>query len=133
MCLQFCCLALGMMRTTLKTSHMIAISPVHWHTDCCLATSYKHWSSCCVRVSRGVYRAVEWQCVDMSQYLEWIPDFKLLSNYRRRRPSMLRQTEHAAVGFISPAAKIYENIPIFLGIPWCVLYLLFRYFILFRV
>jgi hypothetical protein len=50
------------------TSHVIAISPVHWHADCCLATSYKHSSYCCVRVSRGVYRAVAWKCVNMSQY-----------------------------------------------------------------
>jgi hypothetical protein len=35
---------------------------------CCLATSYKHSSYCCVRVSWGVHRAVAWQCVDMSQY-----------------------------------------------------------------
>jgi hypothetical protein len=34
---------------------------------CCLATSYKHSSYCCVRVSRGVYRAAAWHCVDMSQ------------------------------------------------------------------
>jgi hypothetical protein len=27
-------------RTTQKTSHVIAISPVHWRPDCCLATSY---------------------------------------------------------------------------------------------
>jgi hypothetical protein len=38
-CLQFCCLALGLPRTTLKTSHVIAISSVHWRADCCLATS----------------------------------------------------------------------------------------------
>jgi hypothetical protein len=30
MCLQLCCLTLGMARTTLKTSHVRAISPVHW-------------------------------------------------------------------------------------------------------
>jgi hypothetical protein len=29
-CLQFCCLALSMARTTLKTSHVIDISLVHW-------------------------------------------------------------------------------------------------------
>jgi hypothetical protein len=54
--------------TTQKTNHVITISPVHWRADCCLPTSYKHSSYCCVRVSRGVYRAVAWQCVDMSQY-----------------------------------------------------------------
>jgi hypothetical protein len=47
---------------------MTAILPVHWHADCCLATSYKHLSYFCVRVSRGVYQAAVWQCVDMSQY-----------------------------------------------------------------
>jgi hypothetical protein len=67
-CLQFCCLALGMARTTLKTSHVIGISPVHWGADCCLATSCKHSSCCCLRLSRGVYLAVDWQCVKMSQY-----------------------------------------------------------------
>jgi hypothetical protein len=56
-------------QTTQETSHVIAISPVHWGADCCLATSYKHSSYCCVRVSQGVYRAVAWQCVDMSQYI----------------------------------------------------------------
>jgi hypothetical protein len=55
-------------QTTQKTRHVIAISPLHWRDDCCLATSYKHSSYCCVRVSRGVYQAVAWQCVDMSQY-----------------------------------------------------------------
>jgi hypothetical protein len=55
-------------QTTQKTSHVIAISPVHWRAECCLATSYKHSSYCCVRVSRGAYRAVAWQCVGMSQY-----------------------------------------------------------------
>jgi hypothetical protein len=29
----FCCLALGMTRATLKMSHVIAISPVHWRAD----------------------------------------------------------------------------------------------------
>jgi hypothetical protein len=60
----YCCVT----QTTQKTSHLIAISPVHWRADCCLATSYKHSSYWCVRVSRGVYRAVAWQCIDMSQY-----------------------------------------------------------------
>jgi hypothetical protein len=61
----YCCLT----HTTQKTSHVIAISPVHWCADCCLATSYKHSSCCCVRVLRGIYPAVYWQWVDMSQYL----------------------------------------------------------------
>jgi hypothetical protein len=56
-------------QTTQKTSHVITISSAHWRADCCLATSYKHSSYCCVRVSWGVYRAVAWQCVDMSQYV----------------------------------------------------------------
>jgi hypothetical protein len=34
-----------------ETSHVIAISPVHWRADCCLATSYRQSSYCCVRVS----------------------------------------------------------------------------------
>jgi hypothetical protein len=59
-----CCVA----QTTQKTSHVISISPVHWRADCCLATSYKRSSYCCVRVSLGVYRAVAWQYVDISQY-----------------------------------------------------------------
>jgi hypothetical protein len=33
-----CC----MVQTTLKTSYVIANSPVHWRADCCLVTSYKH-------------------------------------------------------------------------------------------
>jgi hypothetical protein len=49
----YCCLA----QTTQKTSHVIAISPVHWRAGCCLATSYKPSSYCCVRIPRGVYRA----------------------------------------------------------------------------
>jgi hypothetical protein len=60
----YCCIA----QTTQKTSHVIAISPVHRRADCSLATSYKHSSYCCVRVSWDVYGAVAWQCVDMSQY-----------------------------------------------------------------
>jgi hypothetical protein len=55
-------------QTTQKTSHVINISPVYWIAVYCLTTSYKHSSYCCVRVSRGVYRAVAWQCVDMSKY-----------------------------------------------------------------
>jgi hypothetical protein len=47
-CLQFCCIALGMVWTTLKTSHVIAILPVHWHADCCLTTSYEHLFYCCM-------------------------------------------------------------------------------------
>jgi hypothetical protein len=57
-----------MARTTLKTSHVIAILPVHWHADCCLETSYKHSFYFCVRISRGVYRAIAWQCIHISQY-----------------------------------------------------------------
>jgi hypothetical protein len=57
-------------QTTQKTSHVIAISPVYWRTDCCLATSYKQSFYCRVRASRGVHRAFAWQCVDMSQYTE---------------------------------------------------------------
>jgi hypothetical protein len=38
-------------QTTLKTSHVIAFSPVHWRADCYLATSCKHSSSCCVTLS----------------------------------------------------------------------------------
>jgi hypothetical protein len=34
-------------------NHVIAISSVHWRADCCLATSYKHSSYYCVRVSRS--------------------------------------------------------------------------------
>jgi hypothetical protein len=58
----YCCVA----QTTQITSHVIAILPVHWCADCCLATSYKHLSYCCVRVSQGVYQAIPWQCVDIS-------------------------------------------------------------------
>jgi hypothetical protein len=59
----YCCVG----QTTQKTSHVIVIPPVHWCVDCCLATSYKHLSYCCVCVSRAVYRAVAWQCVYTSQ------------------------------------------------------------------
>jgi hypothetical protein len=41
-----------------EKSQVIAISPVHWRTDCCLTTSYKHSSYCCVRISQGAYRDV---------------------------------------------------------------------------
>jgi hypothetical protein len=57
----YCCLA----QTTQRTSHVIAISPVHWLPDCCLATGYKHSSRCCVPVSWIVYQAVARQCVDI--------------------------------------------------------------------
>jgi hypothetical protein len=43
----YCCAS----QTTHKTSHVITISPVHWLADCCLATSYKHSSYCCVTLS----------------------------------------------------------------------------------
>jgi hypothetical protein len=33
----------------------------HWCADCCLATSYKHSSYSCLRVSRSVYGAIIWQ------------------------------------------------------------------------
>jgi hypothetical protein len=59
-------------QTTQKTSHVIAISPVYWRADCCLATTYKHSSHCCVRLSRGVYQFVAWQCVDTSQYISYL-------------------------------------------------------------
>jgi hypothetical protein len=55
-------------QTTQKTSHGITDSLVHWRADCCLATGYKHSFCCCVRVTRGVYWVVAWQCVNMSQY-----------------------------------------------------------------
>jgi hypothetical protein len=61
----YCCVA----QTTQKKSHVLTISPVHCLADCCLATSYKHSSYCWVRVLRSVYRAVAWQCVDMSEYI----------------------------------------------------------------
>jgi hypothetical protein len=59
----YCCIA----QTTQKTSHVIAVSPVHWLADYCLATSYKYSSYCCAHLSRGVYRAVALQCAGMSQ------------------------------------------------------------------
>jgi hypothetical protein len=55
-CLQFCCLALGMARTTLKTSHVTAISPIHRGADFCLATGYKYSSYCCVIKQRTLYQ-----------------------------------------------------------------------------
>jgi hypothetical protein len=54
---------------TESRSHTLAISPVHWRVDCCLATNYKHSSCCCMRLSRCVYRTVAWQCVDMTHYV----------------------------------------------------------------
>jgi hypothetical protein len=60
----YCCVA----QTTQKTSHMIAIRQSIWRAECCLATSCKHSSYCCVPLSLGVYRAVAWQCVNMQQY-----------------------------------------------------------------
>jgi hypothetical protein len=53
----FCCLALGMARTTLKTSHVIAISPVDWRADCCLAMSCKHSYFYCASLSKKVFIA----------------------------------------------------------------------------
>jgi hypothetical protein len=50
------CLALGMVRTTLKTSHVIAMPPVHWRADCWLATSHEHSVYCCVTKQRTVYQ-----------------------------------------------------------------------------
>jgi hypothetical protein len=40
-----------MAQPTLKTSHVIAISPVPWRADCCLATSYERSFYCCVTLS----------------------------------------------------------------------------------
>jgi hypothetical protein len=40
----YCCVT----QMTHKTSHVIAVLPVHWHADCYLASSYKHSSYCCV-------------------------------------------------------------------------------------
>jgi hypothetical protein len=51
---------------TENKSHVIVTQLVHWRADCCLATSYKYSSHCCVRVSRDVYQAVAWQCVGIS-------------------------------------------------------------------
>jgi hypothetical protein len=51
-CLPSRCIATVAARAPWKTSHVIAILPVHWRADCCLATSCKHSSYCCVRVSR---------------------------------------------------------------------------------
>jgi hypothetical protein len=48
--LTFVCAA-GPCHTTQKTSHVITISPIHWRADCCLATSCKHSSYCCVTLS----------------------------------------------------------------------------------
>jgi hypothetical protein len=36
----YCCLA----PTAQKSSHVVTIQRVHWRTDCCLATNYKHSS-----------------------------------------------------------------------------------------
>jgi hypothetical protein len=60
----YCCIE----QTAQKASYVIAISPVHWRADHCLATNYKYSPYCCVCVSWVVYRAVAWQCIDMSQY-----------------------------------------------------------------
>jgi hypothetical protein len=60
----YCCVP----QTTQKTNHVIAILPVYWHGDCCLATSYEYSFYCCVRVLRSTYRAVAWELVYMSQY-----------------------------------------------------------------
>jgi hypothetical protein len=38
-------------QTTHQISRVITISPVHWRADCCLATSYKRSSYCCVTLS----------------------------------------------------------------------------------
>jgi hypothetical protein len=46
----YCCLA----QTTLKTSCVIAISPIHLCPDCCLTMSYKHSHYCCVTLSEKV-------------------------------------------------------------------------------
>jgi hypothetical protein len=57
----YCCVP----QTIQKTSNVITTSPVHW---CLLLPSneLKHSSYCCVIVSRGVYRAVAWQCIDVT-------------------------------------------------------------------
>jgi hypothetical protein len=67
-----CCVA----QTMQETSHVITISPVHWRADCYLATCYKHSSYCCMRVSRDVYRAAAWQCVDVRILFRSISDVK---------------------------------------------------------
>jgi hypothetical protein len=47
--------------TTQKTRHVIHSQRVHWCADCCLATSYKHPSYCCLCIFQGVYQAITWQ------------------------------------------------------------------------
>jgi hypothetical protein len=49
----YCCVA----QTTQKRNHVIIISPAHWLADCCLATSYKHSSYCCVTLGEKVFIA----------------------------------------------------------------------------
>jgi hypothetical protein len=44
-------------QTTQKTSPVTTISPVHWLTDCGLATSYKHSSYCYVTIRVTVFIA----------------------------------------------------------------------------
>jgi hypothetical protein len=46
-----CCMA----QTTLKTSHMIGISPVHWRAGGSLATNYKYSSYYCVILSEKIF------------------------------------------------------------------------------
>jgi hypothetical protein len=56
--------------TALSLIYTIYSSPLHKHWDSVSSSfHYKHSSYCCVSVSRGVYQAVAWQCVDISQYL----------------------------------------------------------------
>jgi hypothetical protein len=50
---QFCCC---LAQTAQKTSHVINISPVHWCSDYCLATGYKHSFYCCLKFSEVVIR-----------------------------------------------------------------------------
>jgi hypothetical protein len=49
----YCCVA----QITQKTSHIITISPIHWHADSSSATSYKHSSYCCVTLSEKAFIA----------------------------------------------------------------------------
>jgi hypothetical protein len=66
---------------TQKTSHVKIISPVHWRTDCCLSTSYKHSSYCCVNLREMfIAQMVRYTCynidIAMNNPLKGITEFR---------------------------------------------------------
>jgi hypothetical protein len=78
----YCCVA----QKTQKTSHLINISPVHWLTDCCLATSHKYLSYCCVTLSEVFIAPLpSYACYNINSVINFFWRYPLPNFYIKRR------------------------------------------------